>query len=101
MTLTQRRTYTRTTIHCDNCGFEENVVNLDEEPPDSVHQLPVVKGWIIVPVHSFAKADQHACSRRCAEILAAKAISEANPRCDCVYSRGTFQGRCVECGRPT
>ena len=100
MAIAERRAYTRTTLRCDACGFEENVVRVDEEPMDSRHQLPPLRGWMVVPVRSFTRDEQHACSRGCAERIAKAALDEANPRCTCDYSRGTSQGRCVECGRP-
>ena len=77
MAVTERRTYTRTTFVCDNCGKEWNRVRLYEEREDSIHQLPPPRGWQSVPIQRFGNDELHACSRRCAEALAMRAVAEA------------------------
>jgi hypothetical protein len=76
MTVIERREYTRVTYRCDNCGVEEHVVRLHSEPPDSPHQLPPVRGWMAIPILSFARNSYLACSRECADELTKKELDE-------------------------
>ena len=72
--ITQRVAYTRYVYTCDNCGRQENVIRSEEDPRDD---LPLVNGWMLVPLADFTRNERHACSRRCAEAIAMRAIDSA------------------------
>lgn len=76
MTTSRRRLYDAITIRCDNCRVEETSVLLVQEPPDSPHQLPLVRGWMPVPFgDTFSRGEPyHACSRACADAIVARAL---------------------------
>lgn len=75
MSIVERVVYKRITIKCDNCGIEENVVRVVDSERDS---LPPRFGWITLPLASFARDEQHAHNRACADAIAKRALDDAD-----------------------
>lgn len=69
--------YKRWTFVCDNCGREETIIRSSEDP--RYNEIPPMRQWVNLPIRSFARLEEHACGRACAEAIAKRAIADAMP----------------------